>query len=99
MLRARLCEQGFPHYLAWATILRGWALARQGNGEEGIALIHQGLRAHEATGAALGRPSLLGLLADAYGRAGQIEAGLRVLGDALVLVDVRQARALLENWS
>ncbi|MDF3886131.1 adenylate/guanylate cyclase domain-containing protein [Cupriavidus basilensis] len=79
-------EQGFPHYLAWATILRGWAFARQGNSEEGIALIHQGLRAHEATGAALGRPSLLGLLADAYGRAGQLEAGLRVLGDALVLV-------------
>ncbi|MBP0625198.1 hypothetical protein J8I82_35795, partial [Cupriavidus sp. LEh25] len=78
-------EQGFPLYLAWATILRGWALGRQGDHEPGIALIQQGLEAHEATGAALGRPSLLGLLADAYGRAGQPDAALRVLGEALTL--------------
>ena len=78
-------EQGFPLYLARAEILRGWVLATQGIHEEGIALIHQGLRAHEATGASLGRPSLLGLLADAYGKAGQ-EAGLDVLADALTLV-------------
>ncbi|WP_349606457.1 adenylate/guanylate cyclase domain-containing protein [Cupriavidus sp. DF5525] len=79
-------EQGFPLYTARATILRGWALATQGNHEEGIALIHGGLRAHEATGASLGRPSLLGLLADAYGMAGDPEAALRVLADALTLV-------------
>jgi len=80
-------EQGFPFYLARATILRGWALAWQGSHEEGICLIHQGIDAHEATGAALGRPSQLGLLADAYGRAGQPEAALRVLDDALALVN------------
>ncbi|KJK17983.1 ATP synthase subunit beta [Burkholderiaceae bacterium 16] len=79
-------EQGFPLYLGWATILRGWAFARQGNHEEGIALIHQGLHAHEATGTSLGKPSFMGLLADAYGRAGQTNAALRVLGDALLLV-------------
>ncbi len=79
-------EQGFPLYLAWAKILRGWGRACQGNSDEGIALIHQGLLAHEATGAGLGRPSLLGLLADAHGRVGQPEAGLRVLGEAQALV-------------
>ncbi|KAF7962818.1 hypothetical protein AWV80_17310 [Cupriavidus sp. UYMU48A] len=79
-------EHGFPLYLAWATTLRGWALARMGKGAEGVALIQKGLHAHEATGAVLGRPSLLGLLADAYGKAGQPEAALRVLGDALALV-------------
>ncbi|TPQ37961.1 adenylate/guanylate cyclase domain-containing protein [Cupriavidus pinatubonensis] len=85
-------EQGFSLYLAWSTILRGWAVARQGSYAEGIALIHQGLGAHEATGAALGRPSLLGLLADAYGRAGQPEAALRVLDDALALVGKTEER-------
>lgn len=80
-------ERGFPFYLARASILRGWALARQGRHEEGISLIHQGLDAHETSGAALGRPSLLGLLADAYGRAGQPEEALSVLGDALALVN------------
>ncbi|WP_042885361.1 adenylate/guanylate cyclase domain-containing protein [Cupriavidus necator] len=79
-------DQGFPLYLGWGTILRGWALAEQGSHEEGIAQIHQGLSAHQATGAALGRPTLLGLLANAYGKAGQAKAGLRVLSEALALV-------------
>lgn len=43
----------------WATILRGWALARQGSHEEGIALLHRGLGALEATGAALGDSCVL----------------------------------------
>jgi predicted ATPase len=80
-------DQGFPLYLGWGTILRGWALAEQGSHEEGITQIHQGLSAHEATGAALGRPRLLALLAHAYGKAGQAEAGLRVLSEALALVN------------
>ncbi|AGW95758.1 hypothetical protein N234_37475 [Ralstonia pickettii DTP0602] len=79
-------DLGFPLYLAWGTILRGWAFARQGSHEEGIAQMHQGLDAREATGAVLGQPSLLRLLADAYGRAGQPEAALRVLSEALALV-------------
>jgi predicted ATPase len=36
-------EQGFPQWLAQGTIVRGWALAEQGQGEEGIAQIRQGL--------------------------------------------------------
>src|SRR5262249_33772892 len=35
-----LCtEQGFPFFLALGTILRGWAPAEQGAGEEGIGQI------------------------------------------------------------
>lgn len=34
----------------------------------------------------MGRPTHLGLLANAYGKAGQPEAGLRVLSEALALV-------------
>ena len=44
-------EQGFAHYLAQGTILRGWALAAQGQGEEGMAQMRQGLAAYQATGA------------------------------------------------
>src|SRR5205085_12024803 len=43
--------QGFPHWMAQGTILRGWALAQQGQTREGIEQIHQGLRAFRATGA------------------------------------------------
>lgn len=75
-------EQGFPFWLAWATILRGWALTEQGQHEEGIAQIHQGLSAYHATGAALGHSHFQELLAQAYGRMGQLESGLSALAEA-----------------
>ncbi|WP_188131181.1 AAA family ATPase [Paraburkholderia panacisoli] len=80
-------EQGFPFWLAWATILRGWALAEQGRIEEGIAQMSHGLAAYRATGAELGRPYFLGLMASAYANAGQAQAGLSVLLEAMAMVD------------
>ena len=44
-------EQGFPFWRALGAILRGWALAQQGQAQEGIEQITQGLRAYRATGA------------------------------------------------
>ena len=46
-------EQGFPLWAALGTSLRGWALAMQGQGEEGLAQVRQGIAAWRATGAAL----------------------------------------------
>src|SRR5262249_52446908 len=81
-------EQGFPQWKAFGTILRGWALlAHQGQAQEGIAQITQGLIAWRATGAEILRPSFLALLAEAYGTMGQPDAGLKVLTEALALVD------------
>jgi predicted ATPase len=73
--------------MAMGTILRGWALAMQGQGEEGIAQICQSLAAYRAMGAELGLPRFLALLVKAYGKAGQVEEGLTVLAEALALVD------------
>ncbi len=78
-------DQGFPLYLGWGEVLRGWALVAQGSHAAGIAQMRHGLKAHEAIGAILERPTLLGLLADAYGKTGQPEEGLRVLSEALAL--------------
>jgi predicted ATPase len=80
-------EHGFPFYLACGTILCGWALAVQGQGEEGVAQIHQGWAAWRATGAGLWRPYWPALLAEAYGKGGQVEEGLTVLAEALAAVD------------
>jgi predicted ATPase len=44
-------QQGLALWLAWGIIIRGWALAEQGQGEAGIAQIRQGLAAAQATGA------------------------------------------------
>jgi class 3 adenylate cyclase/tetratricopeptide (TPR) repeat protein len=61
-----LCEKHeFVHYIAMALVLRGWANARQGEFDKGIAEIQQGLERERATGALLYDSYILGLLADA----------------------------------
>jgi predicted ATPase len=64
-------EQGFPFWLAMGLIWQGWVLAEQGQGEEGITQMRQGLAAVRATGARQGGPYALTLLAEAYGKVGQ----------------------------
>jgi predicted ATPase/class 3 adenylate cyclase len=79
-------EQGFPYYLAWGTILRGSSLVDQGDAEDGIEQIVQGLAAYLATGAQLSHSYFLGLLAAACRRIGRVRKGLDVLADALTVV-------------
>ena len=80
-------EQGFPLFLGWGTTLRGWVLAEKGQGKEGIAQLRQGLDAFRATGAELWRPYNLALLAESYGKIGQVKEGLKVVAEALATVD------------
>jgi predicted ATPase len=51
------------------------------------AVTREGLAAWRAMGAELGRPYYLGLLAEAYGKVGQTEAGLSALAEALGAMD------------
>lgn len=82
-----LCtEHGIPYWFAWGPILRGWALTEQGRREEGKKQIRQGLEAYSATGAVIGRPLFLGLLAEAYLKAKQSTKGLAVVAEALNIV-------------
>jgi predicted ATPase len=80
-------EKGFALYTAFGTVLRGWALAKQGEVNEGITHMQQGLDAWRETGAAVFLPDLLALLAEAYGKAGQAEKGLSLVAEALALVE------------
>jgi predicted ATPase len=80
-------EQGFSLYLVAGTIWRGWALAAQGQGEEGISQIRQGLAAWQATGTEQLRPYILARLAEAYGKVGKAEQGLAALVEALAQVE------------
>jgi predicted ATPase len=80
-------EHGFVQWAAQGTILGGRVLAEQGHVSEGMAQIQQGLAAYWATGSALLQPYFLALLSEAHQRAGQAEAGLTVLAEALRLVD------------
>jgi predicted ATPase len=85
-------EQGFPLWSAWGTMLRGSALAEQGQAEEGSAQLRNGLAAFRALGSGLLIPYCLSLLAEAYGKAGQAEEGLRALAEALAQVDKTSER-------
>ena len=79
-----LCEQhGIPYWFAWGPVLRGWAVTVQGQTEEGINEIRQGLGAYSATGAEIARPLFLSLLAEAHRKAGQAPDGIAVVAEAL----------------
>jgi predicted ATPase len=80
-------EQGFPLWEAYGKVLQGWALAAQGQAKEGIAQMRRGHDAWQATGAELDRPYFLVLLAEAYGRVGQANEGLRLLAEASAVGD------------
>jgi predicted ATPase/class 3 adenylate cyclase len=85
-------EQGFVSWGARGTVLHGWALATQGQGETTITEIRQGLAADLATGAKLWQPYSLGLLAEAYGEKGHYEEGLHALTEALAVIDTTELR-------
>jgi class 3 adenylate cyclase/predicted ATPase len=78
-------EQGFPHWRAVGTILRGWVKVKNGDVAEGISLLRTGGAASRATGA--WRPHNIALLAAACEIAGQIEEALALLDDALQIVE------------
>ena len=80
-------DQGFAYNLAMGTLVRGWALAEQGQGEEGIAQMCQGQAALRAMGAKIGQSAYSARLADAYGKVGRAEDGVRLLAEALAGVD------------
>src|SRR4030095_7431585 len=58
-------EHGLALYQATSTVTLGWALIEQGQPEEAIELIRQGLAAYQATGTELLRPPFMSLLGDA----------------------------------
>ena len=85
-------EQGFPLWTATGTSLRGWALAMQGQGEEGLAQVRQGIAAWRATGAALFVPCFCTWLADVADHLGHTADGLQALAEAHTLVEQHEER-------
>jgi predicted ATPase len=85
-------EQGFPQWAAIGMCLRGWALAMQGQGEEGMAQGRQGIAAWWATGAAGTVPFFCTLLADVADHLGHPDEGLQALAEAQTLVEQHEER-------
>ena len=85
-------DQGFALWVAQGTIWRGYLLAAQGQGEEGMAQIRQGLAAYRPTGSGYGLPIYLASLATAHAVVGQVEEGLTVLAEGLTIVNQTEER-------
>jgi predicted ATPase len=85
-------EQGFTQWAVQGTMLRGWALALQGQGEEEIAQVRQGIAAFRATGAAVFVPYFYTWLADVAAHLGHVEEGLQALAEAHALVEQQGER-------
>jgi predicted ATPase len=61
----------FELFLIMGEIYRGWLLAEDGRGAEGMELIQHGLAVYQMVGAELGRPTFLGIFADVCTRLGR----------------------------
>jgi predicted ATPase len=73
-------------------MLRGWALAEQGQEAQGVAQMREGFTVWQANGQELGQPFWLALLGEGYARIGRVEEGLRVLTEATVMAHTRGLR-------
>jgi predicted ATPase len=64
----------------------------QGQGEEGMAQVRQGITAYRATGAAVFVPCFCTMLAEVWAHLGHIEDGLQALAEAHTLVEQHEER-------
>jgi predicted ATPase/class 3 adenylate cyclase len=78
---------GMAQYGAAGSITRGWALAYQGQPEEGLAELRRGLDGYSATQVKAWSVYFRATLAEAYYRAGDAESGLRTVDQAFELSD------------
>jgi class 3 adenylate cyclase/predicted ATPase len=84
--------QGFPMLVGFNQVLWGWTLAMQGQTEDGLTQIQQGLANNRSTGHAVFYPWGLTCLAEVYGQAGQSGAALTVVAEALTVIDTTEER-------
>jgi DNA-binding SARP family transcriptional activator len=66
---------------------RGWRQVLAGQVVEGIAQLRQGLAAMHTVGTAQHRTSFLAAQAEGYGKASQLDRGLKVLEEAFILAE------------
>jgi tetratricopeptide (TPR) repeat protein len=79
-----LCtEQGFPNWRACAMIMRGWVLSEEGNPPTGTEQMLAGDTLYRSIGGECFRSYFLALLAEAYGKGGRPDEGLRLVGEAI----------------
>jgi predicted ATPase len=82
-LIALATEHGFYQYVMAGMLMRARALADGGQIEAGITELRGALDVQRAAGSELGRPYYTGILAAAYGKAGQPAQGIALIEEAV----------------
>ncbi|HEV8635609.1 MAG TPA: hypothetical protein VG370_15395 [Chloroflexota bacterium] len=85
--RAVARQSGFVQLVAWADVMRGWALGQAGEIETGITTMQDGVAAIRALGSKEFLTYFLSLLAEGLARAGRPEPALGVATEALAVAD------------
>jgi class 3 adenylate cyclase/predicted ATPase len=80
-------EHSFAFWLALGTYLKAWAVAIQGDGDEGIRLLREAIAAYQSTGAEIIVPFLLAMLAEVYERREGIKDGLVTVNHAFAALE------------
>ncbi|HEY5869663.1 MAG TPA: hypothetical protein VI542_29555, partial [Candidatus Tectomicrobia bacterium] len=88
-------KHGFARHVALGVFFRGWALAAQGQGAEGIAQMRQSLDASRAMGGVVGLE--VPALAETYGQVGQVDEGLHLLVEELLRASTTGGRDRAER--
>jgi predicted ATPase len=89
----RMCrDMGFLSFEGTGACYWGEALALQGQVQEGMALIREGMAIRQSIGAQCHLTGILGALAEAQAKAGRPKEGLTTLDETLVLVEQTDER-------
>lgn len=80
-------EHDFAFLKLWGSLMLGWTVAQRGETASGIGQMRDSIMAFRATGADVMVPYFLTLLAEAYGKAGQVDQGINFLNDAQSVAD------------
>jgi predicted ATPase len=80
-------KYGFSFWQAMGAIYLGYSQFKQGSRLKGIQMLREGLAAETASGAEVGRPFFLTLLAEALAEMGQIDEGIAMIDSSLTQID------------
>jgi predicted ATPase len=85
-------KHSFQYRFGWGLVCRGWSMNVFGQAEEGLPLITEGLKVLVDTGASVGTPWALTLLAEANAKLGQPIKALDHLAAAAQIVETTDER-------
>jgi len=78
-------DRGFLHWIALASINKGWSLCRLGKAKEGLATFLDGLKRWKSTGAEMAAPTFSVLLAEIYQASGPVQKALDAIQEGLAI--------------